>query len=189
MFHKVQNCLDLRCMGVWGHCESCGSQSEVAQQNFEGQSMTSSLAYMQGPNFLNGMSVGVLSFVKLKERGVLAVFIFHFFPGVACESFLLAWAQVWSGETGEPLQQANHHHQPITLVFFFAFLNDKNNMRLHAALRAPLKDFIANAPVHLKADKKEIRIARTRSVTFLDSLRVTCHHIQTKTKGCIWKHQ
>ena len=42
-------------------------------------------------------------------------------------------------------------------------------MRLHAALRAPLKDFIANAPVHLKADKKEIRIARTRSVTCLDS--------------------
>ena len=37
-----------------------------------------------------GMTVGVLSFVKLKERGVLAVFIFHFFPAVACESFLLA---------------------------------------------------------------------------------------------------
>ena len=77
------------------------------------------------PNFFKwgfGMSVGVLSFVKLKERGVLAVFIFHFFPLWRASPFCLPEPR--SGQARPARHEAAPGapppaHHPHFFLFFF----------------------------------------------------------------------
>ena len=101
--------------------------------------MTSSLAYMQGPNFFEWDVCWCFIVCEVKRAWRAGSFYFSFFPrcGVrvlfACLSSGVVRRDWQAAAAGEPPPPAHHPR------FFFAFLNDKNNMRLRAALRAPLK--------------------------------------------------
>ena len=64
-----------------------------------------------------GMSVGVLSFVKLKERGVSVRFYFSFFP-LWWRASPFCLPELRSGQARPARHEAAPaaHHQPITLV-------------------------------------------------------------------------
>ena len=92
--------------------------------------MTSSLTYRLQTTgraliLLNGMSVGVLSFVKLKERVVQAVFIFHFFPAPPWRASPFCLPEPGSGQARPARHErccCSRRTKPIILIFFFFFI-------------------------------------------------------------------